>query len=244
MVAAPIVAIDITTDLGRVRNIGIMAHIDSGKTATTELATYTPGPTRNPHAGDHTPGGSSSGSAAAVAAGLPAPPGGLPDGLGEDLGWLLGQVQYGYLAASIAAVRMVPGGLRGLHVLGAAVEGEARNQIEVARRLSIDRTVMVRLVDDLEGAGLVERRPDPADRRARIITATDEGVRIYRETQERRRLVDQHVLASLSPPDRAVFVTLMQRVATHLLAVDPTHGAAACDAAAQEIEACQEDGPC
>lgn len=41
-----------------------------GKTVTTELATYTPGKTRNPHNFDHTPGGSSSGSAAAVAAGM------------------------------------------------------------------------------------------------------------------------------------------------------------------------------
>jgi len=41
-----------------------------GKTVTTELATYSPGKTRNPHHGEHTPGGSSSGSAAAVAAGM------------------------------------------------------------------------------------------------------------------------------------------------------------------------------
>jgi Asp-tRNA(Asn)/Glu-tRNA(Gln) amidotransferase A subunit family amidase len=39
-----------------------------GKTVTTELATYSPGKTRNPHHPEHTPGGSSSGSAAAVAA--------------------------------------------------------------------------------------------------------------------------------------------------------------------------------
>ena len=41
-----------------------------GKTVTTELATYAPGKTRNPHNLEHTPGGSSSGSAAAVAAGM------------------------------------------------------------------------------------------------------------------------------------------------------------------------------
>ncbi len=39
-----------------------------GKTVTAELATFTPGKTRNPHNSGHTPGGSSSGSAAAVAA--------------------------------------------------------------------------------------------------------------------------------------------------------------------------------
>jgi Asp-tRNA(Asn)/Glu-tRNA(Gln) amidotransferase A subunit family amidase len=41
-----------------------------GKTVTTEFAYFDPGPTRNPHNLNHTPGGSSSGSAAAVAAGL------------------------------------------------------------------------------------------------------------------------------------------------------------------------------
>ncbi len=41
-----------------------------GKTVTTEFAYFEPGPTRNPHNLEHTPGGSSSGSVAAVAAGL------------------------------------------------------------------------------------------------------------------------------------------------------------------------------
>jgi Asp-tRNA(Asn)/Glu-tRNA(Gln) amidotransferase A subunit family amidase len=41
-----------------------------GKTVTAEFAYIDPGPTRNPHNLDHTPGGSSSGSAAAVAAGF------------------------------------------------------------------------------------------------------------------------------------------------------------------------------
>ncbi len=42
----------------------------AGKTVTAEFAVTAPGPTRNPHHLDHTPGGSSSGSAAAVAAGM------------------------------------------------------------------------------------------------------------------------------------------------------------------------------
>lgn len=41
-----------------------------GKTVTAEFACFEPGPTRNPHDPEHTPGGSSSGSVAAVAAGL------------------------------------------------------------------------------------------------------------------------------------------------------------------------------
>jgi len=44
--------------------------IPIGKTVTTEFAYFSPGPTRNPHNLEHTPGGSSSGSAAAVADGM------------------------------------------------------------------------------------------------------------------------------------------------------------------------------
>lgn len=53
--------------VGRLRDAGAVVL---GKTVTTEFAYFAPGPTRNPHALEHTPGGSSSGSAAAVAAGL------------------------------------------------------------------------------------------------------------------------------------------------------------------------------
>jgi Asp-tRNA(Asn)/Glu-tRNA(Gln) amidotransferase A subunit family amidase len=51
----------------RLKNAGALIL---GKTVTTEFAYFTPGPTRNPHNPEHTPGGSSSGSAAAVGAGL------------------------------------------------------------------------------------------------------------------------------------------------------------------------------
>ncbi|HKJ37681.1 MAG TPA: amidase, partial [Anaerolineales bacterium] len=51
----------------RLKNAGALVM---GKTVTTEFAYFFPGPTRNPHNRDHTPGGSSSGSAAAVGAGL------------------------------------------------------------------------------------------------------------------------------------------------------------------------------
>jgi Asp-tRNA(Asn)/Glu-tRNA(Gln) amidotransferase A subunit family amidase len=55
------------TLVSRLREAGAVIM---GKTVTTELATYAPGKTRNPHHPEHTPGGSSSGSAAAVAANM------------------------------------------------------------------------------------------------------------------------------------------------------------------------------
>jgi len=53
-----------------VARLRAMGAVVMGKTVTTELATYQPGPTTHPHWAGHTPGGSSSGSAAAVACGM------------------------------------------------------------------------------------------------------------------------------------------------------------------------------
>ncbi|MGH8128666.1 MAG: amidase [Gammaproteobacteria bacterium] len=55
------------TVVGMMRRAGMVVL---GKTVTTELASYSPGKTQNPHDPRRTPGGSSSGSAAAVAAGM------------------------------------------------------------------------------------------------------------------------------------------------------------------------------
>ncbi len=62
--AAP--ALNDASIVARWRALGM---VPVGKTVTTEFAYFAPGPTRNPIAPWHTPGGSSSGSAAAVAAG-------------------------------------------------------------------------------------------------------------------------------------------------------------------------------
>lgn len=59
-----------TQDAAIVTRLRAAGAVILGKTVTTELATYAPGKTRNPHNLAHTPGGSSSGSAAAVAAGM------------------------------------------------------------------------------------------------------------------------------------------------------------------------------
>jgi len=57
-----------TRDAACVTALRAAGAVILGKTATTEFAFYSPGPTANPHRLSHTPGGSSSGSAAAVAA--------------------------------------------------------------------------------------------------------------------------------------------------------------------------------
>src|SRR5215212_9303785 len=56
----------------------------------------------------------------------------------------------------------------------AAIEGAARTQLELAWAARLDKSTMV-AVDALEAEGLVERRADPKDRRARIVVPTEAG---------------------------------------------------------------------
>jgi DNA-binding MarR family transcriptional regulator len=72
------------------------------------------------------------------------------------------------------------GGLAGirpshLHVFANMVGG-GRRLTELADAASMSLSSMQELVDDLERRGIVERRPDPSDRRAKLIVLTDKGL--------------------------------------------------------------------
>lgn len=150
--------------------------------------------------------------------------------MSNDLGWALGVVFRSYLKAANAAFADVPGGPRGYQVLAAATRGEPGSQLELAHHLGVDRTVMTYLLDDLEGAGLIERRPDPADRRARLITVTTPGCDLLSDLDRRLRTAERQVLTGLdSEEDRQAFRALLRQLATHADAADPVHDA--CDLA-------------
>ena len=55
---------------------------------------------------------------------------------------------------------------------------EPLSQQDIARRLGIDPTVLVGVVDELEGRRLVERRRDPDDRRRYLLAVTESGAEL------------------------------------------------------------------
>lgn len=158
----------------------------------------------------------------------------------DDLGWGLGTLFRALLKTANAAATDVPGGQRGYHVLSAVADGGPGTQLALAQQLGVDRTVMTYLLDDLEKADLIARRPDPADRRARRVVITDAGHELLVTLQERMTRVNDHVLAGLTPAERMVFRSTLQRAAESLSTVDPTPGACA---VAEEITAATAGGP-
>jgi DNA-binding MarR family transcriptional regulator len=150
-----------------------------------------------------------------------------PQRVEADLGWALARVVRAHLRTAEAVLAELPGGPRGHQVLAAAREGRPNTQLALARKLGIDRTVMTYLIDELVGAGLVERRPDPADRRARQILLTGKGEERLCTAQRRLREAEEHLLDPLEPVERDQLRALLQKLACSTDPATPCEVAAA-----------------
>ena len=131
----------------------------------------------------------------------------------DDLSFLLARANALSLASGNAA--LAPHGLRvrSYSVLVLA-GGDARpSQRELAVFLRLDPSQVVSLVDDLQSRGLVERRPDPADRRANVVVATDAGLSLAAEARESARRAEEEAHAELSPEERLTLTTLLRSLA-------------------------------
>jgi len=91
--------------------------------------------------------------------------------------------------------------------------GEPESQQQMARRLDIDRTTMVALIDALEGEGLVARRPDPADRRRNVVELTEAGRTTLRQAKRSSDQAEQRLLAGLDKAEATQLRSLLRRVA-------------------------------
>jgi DNA-binding MarR family transcriptional regulator len=149
------------------------------------------------------------------------PVGGCGRALADDLGWGLGTVFRAYVGAARAAVADLPGGTRGYQVLSAAARGTVGSQLALAQHLAVDRTVMTYLLDDLEAAGLIERHPDPADRRARRIVATKKGTKLLAALDDRLQKAEAQLLTPLDPKARDSFRAQVRALATRIDTLDP-----------------------
>lgn len=86
------------------------------------------------------------------------------------------------------------------------------DQNALAARLGIDRTSVGQLVDQLETKGLLERRVNGADRRARLVRLSARGTRLRERLRPRAHLVQANLLATLTPTEREILLELLVRV--------------------------------
>jgi MarR family transcriptional regulator, lower aerobic nicotinate degradation pathway regulator len=100
-------------------------------------------------------------------------------------------------------------------VLAAIEESGPASQSELSDRTCIYRSDLVAVINELAAGGLVERQPDPADRRRNVITVTEAGRRRLHQLDGLLAAIQDDLLAPLDPPERAQLTALLQRLLTH-----------------------------
>ncbi|GAB3589260.1 MarR family winged helix-turn-helix transcriptional regulator [Angustibacter peucedani] len=84
---------------------------------------------------------------------------------------------------------------------------------ELGRRAVVSRERVSRVVSELEVAGLVQRQPNPDDRRSSFAAITDEGrKRLRRAAPFYLAAVEEHFLAHLSEREIAVMAKALSKV--------------------------------
>ncbi|MFF3630443.1 MarR family winged helix-turn-helix transcriptional regulator [Streptomyces sp. NPDC002164] len=138
-----------------------------------------------------------------------------------DLVRHLGIILRGFQTRFETAMDGMPAGVRGYHILSTVVYGNPPNQQAIGTHLGIDRTVLTYLIDTLVDAGLVERVPDPVDRRARKIVVTASGAETLTRYEERVAAVEAGLLSVLSPQEAAALTALTGRLSLHIHRAHP-----------------------
>jgi DNA-binding MarR family transcriptional regulator len=95
-------------------------------------------------------------------------------------------------------------------VLNALDGGPARTQAALAQAIGADKTRIIGTLDELQDAGLITREPDPADRRARLLSITPAGRQIRAAAQAEIQANENRILSKLPAVDRHAFLRAVE----------------------------------
>ncbi|SNS55233.1 DNA-binding transcriptional regulator, MarR family [Geodermatophilus pulveris] len=131
----------------------------------------------------------------------------------EALGELLVRVARGQRRRwreALAPWELSPHHARGLRVV---TDRAGTRLSDLAEALHIAPRSATEVADALQARGLVQRAPDPTDRRAVVLTATDEGRRVQAEIAGARAADTRDLFARLDAADRATLARILRTLA-------------------------------
>ena len=102
----------------------------------------------------------------------------------------------------------------GYAVLCALDRGAVRTQTALAQAVNADKTRIIGTLDELQDRNFIERRPDPEDRRVRLLAITDAGRAVKDAAQAEIQSGEERWLGVLTAEERSVFLRALQRM-TH-----------------------------
>lgn len=135
-----------------------------------------------------------------------------PDVPADSLGDALSAVARRLRSASMAALAqydVTPSQMRAVRVL--AAHGGVRSS-ELAQHLRIAPRSATEVVDALEAKGLVERSPDPTDRRATMVGLTSRGREVSDEVRRARGVESEKLFELLTQTDRADLARILRKL--------------------------------
>lgn len=134
-----------------------------------------------------------------------------PAALRKSASWCLAQLDATVRAsvnAALGRTQIESISIRGYWVLEAIADGGDMAQTELSALLGMDRSDMVRLIDSLESANLVERTRDSKDRRRQLIALTETGNTTRASLRRSLRRAERAAVAECAPEVRALLASL------------------------------------
>jgi MarR family transcriptional regulator for hemolysin len=95
-------------------------------------------------------------------------------------------------------------------------KNEGVSQARLAELAEVDAMTMVRILDRMEADGLLERRPDPEDRRARCLYLTAKAKPLLAQIWRLSDTTREEVFAGIGKSERDVFMSVLERVHDNL----------------------------
>ena len=116
-----------------------------------------------------------------------------------------------------AGLGLTPGEARTL-VRIATLEGS--RQLDIAQRMGIEPMTLSTYLDRLQSLGLIERRPDPADRRAKLIFTTPAAGDLITNIRIEQIELMQHVTSGIGETDLEIMRGQLIRLRANLVALE------------------------
>lgn len=98
--------------------------------------------------------------------------------------------------------------------LSIAVQYPDITQSDLARRLGIERSGLVAIVDELEARGYLKRKPVPGDRRAQALAPTQAGRSAYERALAAAHTHEAALFSNFSAEEQATLLTLLRKMRT------------------------------
>ena len=117
------------------------------------------------------------------------------------------------LATALADLGMSGQELAALQLVAESAGGLSQQQL--SEGLRIHPSNLVRLLDALEGDGLVARIRDPADRRRHIVGLTPTGFERLKQAHRAAQAAERELLEPLAPEERAQLRSYLRRLTAH-----------------------------